>query len=87
MGKTGKFKKLTNKTKAYLAIRNCVISYWKEYGSEITKWPTPLQVFEEVEDLMIPHGEDRKHRLSKLRTTYNRLVKQIFVDNGKLHLL
>lgn len=43
MAKTSKskFKKLTSSTKAFAAIRNCVISYWKQYGSDITKWPSP----------------------------------------------
>lgn len=84
MGKTGKFKKLTSSTKAHAIIRKYVTSYWKQYGSDISKWPSPLQVFEEVEDVMTPFGADRKQRLAKLRSTYNRMTKHIFLDNGKI---
>jgi hypothetical protein len=64
-------------------VREKVQSYWKLYRNDITKWPSPQQLYEELEDVMAPYGDSRAHRLNKLRGLYNKLTKQCFKDNGK----
>lgn len=84
MSNKSKSKKLTLNSEGYQAVQRMILSYWRRFGSNISKWPLPAHVFEEIEDVMAPYGDNRQHRLAKFRTLYNRLTKQIFVDNGKL---
>jgi len=67
----------------YRAIKEKVVFYYESFGNDISKWPSPIQLFEELEDVMAPYGDSRAHRLCKLRNLYNKLTKQIFIDNGK----
>jgi hypothetical protein len=83
MAKKSKYCKLTHKTEAHKAVKLRVLSYWNQYGPNISKWPIAAEVFEQMEELMAPYGPDRNKRLAKLRTLYNRMTKQIFIDNGK----
>jgi hypothetical protein len=67
----------------YKSIKDKVEFYWKTFGNNIAKWPSPSQLFEELEDIMAPYGDSRAHRLGKVRNLYIKLTKQIFLDIGK----
>lgn len=73
---------LSTNSDGYRMIVEKVGSYWKLYKSDITKWPSPSQLFEELEEALAPYGDSRAHRLNKLRGLYNKLTKQCFEDNG-----
>lgn len=82
-----KSKTLSLNSDGYRMIMEKVGSYWKSYNNDITKWPSPSQLFEELEDVMAPYGDSRAHRLNKLRGLYNKLTKQCFEDNGKRKIM
>lgn len=73
---------LTQKSDGGQAIISSVNKYWKLYGPDIMKWPTPSSAYDEVANAMGPYGDSEAQRKLKHRTFYNRMIKKCFADNG-----